>query len=403
MSKCFQAVIILFLISSVAHGAISPRVFNALNSIQEELAEAKEPSEFAEIERQILDIEQQLIGNSLGLSLTYQIHAQLYESIDQSHKAIEVLEKAYNLPSLDNSTLGQIGSSLAYMYFASGEYQKSISLLQEYRARSSNKISPNILALLSFSYFSLGDYKQGFPYIEAAINQSDTPNESWLVNAFAASYKLEDFDKALKFTNILIYNFPEKPDYWKQRSGLHQIQGQYRKAAIVSHAAFQQGYLNKESELYNLGVLMASEGAPYNIANALTELIDIGDLDKTEKVQRLLVQAWIQAKEFQRARAELTLLHSKYGNIKDGVLLLGYLIDAELWQDAINLSKNILERNPNLPPDRQLGSILLFKGISEFKLGLIKQSLITLGKSSGISETSGQAKSWMSHVNQMQG
>jgi predicted Zn-dependent protease len=401
--------VVLFLISIFvfnlsAHAAISPRIYNALNDFQEQLTQAKQISDYLPIEEGLLELESDLKGNVLGSALTLQLLAQLRGSQEKPLEALAYLEKAYNLPRLEETTKGQIGMSLAYLYFSQGDFQNSIIILETRIKKSKKEVSPNVMALLAMAYFSIDEFAKGLPHIERACELAKSPSESWLANAFAASYKLNKMNKALKYTNDLIFNYPEKPVYWNQKVGLHQSLEQYRDAAIISNLSFRQGYLDKESQMFNLGILMASEGAPFEVATALTIAIDKEQLKNTEKVSRLLMQAWIQAREMDNARTVMSSIFKSYNKAKDGVLLANYQMDAELWTAAILTTERLLSKNnsSNLTA-KQKGTVLLIQGVSQFNSGAMRKALVSMGKAAGIKTSADQAKSWMLYIKQMQG
>ena len=288
------------------------------------------------------------------------------------------------------------------MYFSQGDYSNAILILESYIKGLKKEPSGTILALTAMSYFGLDDYSAGLPYIEKACEVSVKPNESWLANAFAANYKLNDLKRAIYYTNLLVLNFPEKPEYWLQKTGLHQSLEEYEKAALSSSLSNQQGYLAKESEFFNLGVLMASAGAPYEVAVTLERAIDLSLIESSEKIERLLMQAWVQSKEMPNAIKSLRAIYFKYNDPKDGVLLANYLMDAELWVDALSVTGKLMEAKEALT-EKQLGTVLLMSGVSHFRNGNIQTALVDLGKASGLAEFSNQAKSWMNYIKQMQG
>lgn len=394
--------ILLLSVPMISVAAISPRTYNALNDLQEALSLAVDNKQYSEIESGIEELLNGLQGNALGQALALQLQAQLKDAQGEPKEALSSLKKAYALKGLDTTTKAQIGTSLAYMYFSQGDYSNAILILESYIKGLKKEPSGTILALTAMSYFGLDDYSTGLPYIEKACEISVKPNESWLANAFAANYKLNDLKRAIYYTNLLVLNFPEKPEYWLQKTGLHQSLEEYEKAALSSSLSNQQGYLTKESEFFNLGVLMASAGAPYEVAVTLERAIDLSLIESSEKVERLLMQAWVQSKEMPSAIKSLRAIYIKYNDPKDGVLLANYLMDAELWVDALSVTGKLIKDKEALT-EKQLGTVLLMSGVSHFRNGSIQTALVDLGKASGLAEFSNQAKSWMNYIKQMQG
>ena len=147
---------------------------------------------------------------------------------------------------------------------------------------------------------------------------------------------------------------------------------------------------------------MASAGAPYEVAVTLERALDLSLIESSEKIERLLMQAWVQSKEMPNAIKSLRAIYFKYNDPKDGVLLANYLMDAELWVDALSVTGKLIVAKEALT-EKQLGTVLLMSGVSHFRNGNIQTALVDLGKASGLAEFSNQAKSWMNYIKQMQG
>jgi hypothetical protein len=77
-------------------------------------------------------------------------------------------------------------------------------------------------------------------------------------------------------------------------------------------------------------------------------------------------------------------------------------MDAELWLESIVISNKLLGAKKTLT-DKQLGSVLLMRGVSLYRQGETQEAMISLGKASGLKESASQAKSWMNYIKQMQG
>lgn len=398
----YYLVIGFMLFSGLSQATISPRTYNALNDLQEALTVADTAEQYAEIEQDLIELRAGLKGNSLGEALTLQIIAQANDAQGFQGKAVAALKVAYALKDLDINTKGQIGTSLAYMYFTQGEFDNAILILEGHIALVKKEVSPTVFALLAMSYFSIEKFSEGLPFIEKACEIMKVPNESWLANAFAANYKLNNLAQAVFYTDQLVFNFPEKPEYWNQKVGLHQSLEDYEKAALTSNMSHRQGFLDKESQLFNLGVLMASSGAPYQVAVALDAAIINRVIDRTEKIDRLLMQAWVQSKEMDKARIALKRLFIAHKKPKDGILLVNYLMDAELWADAVSITNSLIKDKADLT-EKQLGAVLLMRGVSHYRNGDSEEAIINLGKASGLETAASQAKSWMNYIKQMQG
>jgi lipopolysaccharide biosynthesis regulator YciM len=391
---------LVLLLASQTNATISPRTYNALNEIQESLAEQPTTEELKELEEELLTLSEGLTGNSTGLALTFQILAQVKDSQGLEKEALKYIKSAYYLPDLNDDTKSQLAVSLGYLYYAQEQYQDTVELFNTYIKNSKKDVSATVYALLAGAYFAQEKFSEGLPHIEKACELADTPKEQWLNNAFSANYRQKNYRRALKYANDLVFHFPHKKQYWTQKASIHQFFEEYSKAASITELSNKQGYLEKESQYFNLGVLLASEGAPFEVATSIENAINSGTIKSTEKIERLLSMAWVLAKEYEKAKLVLTKLFNSYQDKKDGLQLLSYEIDDESWERSIELSNQLMELELS---SKEKGNVLLMKGISLYRSGNPKQALINLGKASAIDSISSQAKSWMNYIKQMEG
>lgn len=387
----------LFICHFASAASISPRTYNALNDIQQQITAMPDQIKVNELNETLVELASDLTGNSLGLALTYQTHAQLKTYEQKESEAQSLLMKALELPDLKSDTTNQLRSLLAYSYFNQSMYTEAIAPLKAV-IKDSDKVSASIYALLAASYYSIEDLVAGLPYIEKACELSDKPKESWLQMAFSGSYQTKQYDKAISYVNQLVYNFPDKKDYWQQKAGIHQILEDYKRAAATKELTYKKGFVEKESDFINLGQLLASQGDAYKVATALDHALKSDLISPSEKVLNLQFQSWLQAKEIVKARQALATLYDTYNNVDDGYQLLQYYIDAEVWAQSDKLADQLLQQTLT---DKQKGKVLLYQGMIKYRLGDERSALKLLGKSSAFESSSSQAKSWMSYIKQM--
>ena len=395
---------IVFLISlafiSQANAALlSPRTYNKLNDIQQSINEQPNLEARLEIAANLLELAEDLEGNSLGLALTWQTHAQLHLLDERYREANEYLARAIKLKGLDSATLFQLKSFYAQTLFIEEKYAQVINVLESVVAAEDFKESAAVYSLLAAAYYSIDNFNDGLPHIVKACELASKPKEAWLQMAFSGYYQQKNYSQALVYTNQLVLNFPDKKDYWQQKAGMHQLVEDYASAASSKELSYKKGFIVKASDYLNLGQLLASQGNPYKVAAALEKALAQGKLESTEKTLRLMQQAWMQAKEMDKARAALHRLFIAFKQQKDGIRLMHFLVDAQYWQQAIAIGKELY---PLKLTQKQKGSVLLLDGICQYRLGNTRFALNALSKAMAIKTSSSQAKGWMSYIKQLQ-
>jgi len=392
-------ILFLFILfaSSISVASISPRTYNTLTDLQDRIA-AQPNSETAQnINNELIELADDLQGNSLGLALTYQTHAQLMSYLDKPKEMQALLLKAVSLKDLESTTLNQIRTMLAYSYFNEDAFIKAINVLKEV-IKDEKQPSANTYALIAASYYSLGDYRSGLPFIEQACDLAKTPKEAWLQMAFSGSYQLKNYKKAGRYVDLLVFNFPENKNYWQQKAGLHQMMDELDIAAATKELSYKQGYLEKDSDFINLGQLLASQGVPFKVAQVLELAIKNGVIEVNKRTLNLLFQSWLQAKEIDKAILVLADLYQRFSDSSHGYQILQYYIDQEDWERSDRLASKLLDAQLT---KSQEGKVLLYQGMAKYRLGDIRGAMLVLGKSTAFESSSSQAKSWMSYIKQM--
>jgi tetratricopeptide (TPR) repeat protein len=388
----------VFSITSYA-ASLSPRTYNKLNEIQLSINEQPSQELRTEIHEKLKELAEDLQGNSLGLALTWQTHAQLMLLDEKYSLANGYLSKAIKLDGLDSATMFQLRSFYAQILFIEEKYAKAIEVLKQIIAATDFKESAAIYSLTAAAFYSLNNFNDGLPFIVKAIKFSNKPKEAWLQMAFSGFYQQKNLKEALFYTNKLVLNFPDKKDYWQQKTGMHQLIEEYPDAASTKELSFKKGFVVKESDYINLGQLLASQGNAYKVADALQSAFDSGQLEETQKSLRLMQQAWMQAKEMKKAVASLQVLFERFNDINDGIRVMKFLVDEEKWGKALTISEQlyVLELK-----EKQRGEILLLQGICHYRIGETRSAFKVLSKAMAIDSSSSQAKGWMNYIKQLQ-
>lgn len=390
-----SALIFIFSINVTwAAQTLSPRTYETLSQIQELMAADKLPEAANELTELLTDVQ----NSPLALALTLQTFAQLEVRRDNLSAAQQHLQRALQIEGLDDGSLSQLRIFSAQVYFASAEYKTCINLLLPWLKPAPQDAPAAAFALLAAAYYSQGNIKQGLPYIEEAITRNKEPKEAWLQMAFAGHYQLQQLDNALLYSDALLNNFPDKKDYWLQKSGILQMQNKINEAAAVRYAASLKGFDFSQAEVVAYAQLLGARGVPYKTALILSEADKQESLN--EKDRRLLLQAWLQARETQKAKQVLHTLFEQYAQTDDGILLLQLYVDAEEWDKVLPLAGSLFDKK--LTP-KQHGLILIYQGIALFRTGRVDPAIESMTAAMAFEPVKSQAKSWQQYMLQIKG
>ncbi len=402
-----KSIVLVFLFSELVFAApsLSPRTYNKLTELQESIQALDEvkTSDQADYAKQVQSLNETLVemaddlaGSPLGLALTLQTHAQLKLKQDQTKPAIVLLQRAVTIKEVDEATQNQLRMFLAQLLFSDEQYQASVDVLLPWLSDKSDKKPAAAYAMLAAGYYSLSDLAKGLPFIEVAVKLSATPKEPWLQMAFSGNYQQKEYERALEYLNLLVFNFPNKKDYWHQKAGVLQMLERYEEAAAVKELAFKRGFIKTEAEYINLGQLLASQGAAYKVAGILAEAMQSKQVEPSEKLLRLTQQAWMQAKAMDEAKQTLAMLFELVGEVDDALRLVQLHIDAEEWAASLNVIKQLETRELN---DKQLAQTYLYKGIALYRSSSsLESALAAFAQAAKQKETAQQARAWMNYI-----
>lgn len=311
--------------------------------------------------------------NSYEKAMLWNFYGFIYYGKNDTTSAIVSFQKVVeqdNLPeALELSTL----FSLAQLNMAIEDYVKTIDYLNRWQAVK-GELNENALVLKANAYYAMKDYHQAEKSISKVVAdyflRNKTPKENWLVLKRALHYELKQTNKVIEVSEQLVRLY-SKASYWIDLSNMYGETDQIDKQLSVMEAAYQQGYVTKKIDIQTLSQLYFENGAPYKSARLLSKSIDEGIVLENVKILNYLAQAWLSAKETEKAVPVLRRAAnlSKSGNLD--ARLAEALIELELWQQAIDAGVQAKQKG-NLD---SLGNLDVALGIAFFNLNQFDKAI----------------------------
>lgn len=293
--------------NNVSH-AMTEQVYRRLSAAQEDLKNKKYQDALDKL-NDLLDI---VKDNPYESAVTYQTLAYVYIDQENYKKALPYLKKSLDYHALPDQQQHQQMLTLAQLYASTEQYQKAINLLEDWFANEKNPPTSAYL-LAATSYYQTHKLKPALKYIKTAINKSKKPHQSWYNLYLGIEFDLKDYDAAIDVLKKMITMWPDKPEYWRNLSGLYLQQKQDKKALSVLRIAYAKGYIKKGDQLLNLARLAIMNGIPYFAGEVIEKGIKSGAIKSNLDNWQLLSTAWISAKETDRALDAL----GKAGSLSD--------------------------------------------------------------------------------------
>ena len=336
------------------------KVYEALERIDEETGKEDPDYETAkELLGDLRDDAQNL--RSYDRSVVWNSWGYMYIVDEEVDLAIDAYTKLINEPEV---TLGLRNAgllTLAQLYMANEEFQKSVDFLLEWMTQV-EKVTAQSWSILATAYYQLGDFDKALLNMEKAITLAEEegyrPKENWYVLLAACFSELKDqkiigaqfaLEQQLGIYEILVNYYPKKI-YFLQLGGTYQQMDREEDYMITLKAAFEKDLLDKEGEYLALAQLLLLSKSPYWAAQVLVagqnKKVILKDektgkestvpvVKDTEKNLKLLADSWRMAQEIDKA---IPILEKAAKMSKDGdtyVLLGNLYLFEDRMQDSI--------------------------------------------------------------------
>jgi tetratricopeptide (TPR) repeat protein len=283
----------------------------------------------------------------------WSLYAFIYYSMEDYPKAIEAYETTLSVENVPDAVRKNVLFSLSQLNFQQENWQKGIDALLEWLKTAEN-VGPYPYVSLSQAYYQLKEYQKAIPPIhkamEIAKEMGKPLEENWFLLLRVYYYELKDTPKVIETIETLVKKFPKK-DYWVQLAGMYGEQEQEKKQLSTLEVAYMQGYLDKERELLNLGLLLLQAEVPYKGAKIIEKGLADGVIKSTEKNWNILSQAWSLAQEDRKAIPPLKKVAELSATGEPYIRLAQIYADLGEWENAVDAVKKGVEKGKLERPD----------------------------------------------------
>jgi tetratricopeptide (TPR) repeat protein len=313
----------------------------------------------------------------------------------KTDQSIAHFERAIQLDALPNAAHFGMMKSLAQLYAAREEWQKSINMMMEY-LKFQPEPTPDDMILIAQAYAQMERYNDALPWVQKAIAKAGPKaKEGWYQLELAIHFEKKNYSAAVDLLKTVVARWPGKLKYWEMLSGAHQELEQDADAAAALMAAYHNGLLTEGPKQLNLARMNMYVDLPYQAGR----IIEKGMADKTieagQKNLELLLQAWTQAREYDKAGAVIDRLAPMTG---DGDLYMQkaqVMMEQNEWQKVVEATDQAVELGNLKSP----GGAWLMKGIALMELGQLQDARSALKEAQKFDDkTRRQAREWEQFV-----
>lgn len=272
-----------------------------------------------------------------------QIFFQISYASERYDEARGHLEQAIAAGGLAETEVQSLRYQIAQTFMVEERWREGAQALEEWFRTA---VNPNSAAyyLLAVAYYQMEDFGRSLPNAERAISLAENPQESWVQLVLALYIQEERWSDALPLLQRLVAANPGRKSYWMQLSSVHGQLEQYGEALATMQLAYEGGLLDQESEYMRLTDLLIFNDVPYRGGTILEAAIARGDVARSRAAYQKLADAWIGAREYERA---LEPLETAADMAPDGdlfVRLAEVHMQRENWSGMANALRRAIDK-----------------------------------------------------------
>lgn len=375
--------------------ALRNKVYERLAEAQG-LAEAKDYAGAAAILSDMIAEDGKRALNSYELANVYNLFAFLSYATEDYAQSLRYYEQVIAQPDIPLAMEINTRFTIAQLYFVQEKWQQGIDALLVWFDLS-EKPNAGAYVLLAQGYYQVKNFDMALKNVETAIamheSEAKLPKEQWYNLARFLYFDKEDYDSALDVLNTLIIYYPKK-QYWVQASHLYGEKKEEKKQLALMEAAYEQGFLDRSSELVNMSYLYLNAEVPYFAASVIEKGFDDELVDDKSKNYELAGSAWAQAREVEKSIPMMEKAAAKSDEGELYVRLGNVYLDGDQFAEAADSVSKGLKKGGVKRPDQAR----LVLGMAYFNLGEYNKARKAFRDAGKDERSEKYAKQWISYV-----
>ena len=366
---------------------LSERTYRQLSSVHELMQQQRYDDALAGLDRMRPRVEHKPHEHALLL----QTYGHLFANTEQYQRAVAALAGSLALNALPQPATERTLYALAQLQMAVDDYAAALVSLERWFQLAEDP-PPGAHALAGTAYAQARRYPEAVTQLRKAIDLDSKPQENWYRQLLAVYYQSGQYRPAVTLLEQMIRRFPQHGDYWLQLSSVYRELGEDAQAMAVMELAYVQGLLDGESELVNLASYYLYMGLPHKAGQLIDKALEEGSVTPDIDNWQLLIEAWLQAREFDRALAasERALESTQHADLH--LKRARLLADKEQWPDVIAAVELAFASAGLSSP----GKAHLLQGIAHYHLAQPARAQSSFERAREFADSADQARQWIS-------
>ena len=327
-------------------------------------------------------------------SLVQQTFGFIYIQLDRPQDALVAFEKSLEIGMLPGSVIQGLRYSLAGLYAAEGQYQKSIDTMRLWFEYEEDPKAEAYMMIAS-AYAELEKLENALPYVRKAISKAEKPNENWYMLELAIHIEANRYREGADVLRRMLAIWPQRPRLWDMLASINLELGNDREALDVMMVAYNSGYLNEESKILPVVQLNMLLDIPHVAGSILESELANGTVEETKKNLDMLLSAWIDAREYDKAVVVIDKLGEMTGDGKYFMQKASIHNEQGDWEGAASAARQAIDAGVEDPTDAYMLAGTAYTEMDRYQDAL---DAFRRAKESGDSKERANADSWIAFV-----
>lgn len=335
--------------------------------------------------------------NSYEKAMMYNFFGFIYYNNEDYDNALSSFAKVVEQQPIPEKFEMTTLFSLAQLNLMQGNYDDTIKYIERWEALNQGPVPPKNKVIKAQAYYQNKKYDLAADWITQAIEDHEAegmiPDEGWLILQRAVFYELKQ-PKKVKDVLVKMVKLFDEPKYWIQLAGMYGELGEERKQFAIMETAYQRGFVETASDIFNLAQLYYYHRAPYKGAKLMEQAMNDGMLEKNLRNLKFLGQSWSLAKEQDKA---IPVMMQAAELSEDGELdaqLAQILLNEARFDDAIAAADRAVEKGDLRNP----GLVYLIKGMALYNQKQYALALNQLAEAEKHQKSRAMAQQWKQFV-----
>ena len=309
-------------------------------------------------------------------------------------KTIQAFEKAANSGDLPPRVVSDLIYNLAQLNLAEGRSARALDYIIRWFATVEGEPTADAYGLKAQIHLVMGDLAAAEQTVRKALSKVEEPRQNWTRLLLSVLLQQERYSEARPILEDAALRWPSVKAFWQQLTAVYYEVKQEELAFVTQQIMHRQNMLKTSKELSSMAQLYLYHDIPIKAARVLQTGLDDGSIEKTEKNYELLAQAYMHAREWDKAIKPLTAAAEKSDKGRFYEQLGQSYLQDEKWRDAEQAFVKALEKGGL----RDSANTWLLLGITRTRVEKWDAAIAAFRKAGDDDETAKDAFRWIRSI-----